>query len=229
MEHKYLNLMDFIAIPPFCRLQAIAAAGITCLALSPAPGWAADPAALSRMPASQMHLRAKAAIKIPPPEIRLISETHHVDTSCAHRNRLITFNMRVRNDGGPLARHKSEIWVEDDHLVLPYDGVLDEQWIPPLMSGGTANETVYVGVLKRNIGQLPGAHTIAIAYYNGTVLPNGVRGITRKPVTIVLPMGICQAKMRVLPPTQMHLKTTKGAYPPSPCIVDNCRHANHLR
>lgn len=184
---------------------------------------------LARMPLSRMHLRAKATMKLPPPEIRLVSETHHVDKSCADRSRLITFNMRVRNDGGPLGVHKAEIWVEDDRLVLPYDGVLDEKWIPPLMPGGTANATVYVGVLKRNIGQLPGAHTLDIAYYNGTVLPNGVRGIARKPVTVVLPKGICQPRLRVPSPGEMRLKAGKSAFPPSPCIGSNCRRAHRLR
>lgn len=143
---------------------------------------------------------------IPPPKIRLASESHYVHLDCKNRNNVVTFVLHLRNDGGPLAAHKLEAWVEDDKLVLPYDGVAHEKWMPALLPGQMATVTIPVGVLQRNIGQLPGTHSLAIGYYTSTALQNGMRPIAYQHVSIVLPNGICQPKMRVMPPAQMHLK-----------------------
>lgn len=186
----------------------------------------------SVMPRSQLHMQRKPAplrgfgsggqrvarlgagasasmhptLHIPPPKIRLVSETPYVHLGCKNMNDVVTFRLRLRNEGGPLAAHKLEAWIEDDKLVLPYNGVAHEKWIPPMMSGQTVNMMLPVGVLQRNIGQLPGRHSLAIRYYTGAVLATGVRAIARKRVSIMLPEGICQPTMRVMPPAQMRLK-----------------------
>jgi len=178
----------------------------------------------SRLSPSRMHMQATA--QIAPPKLRLIRETHSVDTSCSNMNRLVTFKVQLRNDGGPLAAHKLEVWVEDDKLVLPYDGVNQEKWIPPLMPGGTATVTLPIAVLQRNIGQLPGAHSVALRFYTSTALQNGMRPIATKHITIILPQGICQPKLRMGSPAGMHPKANRAAYPPSPCVGAKCRKAS---
>ena len=185
---------------------------------------------ISRLtPLSQMHLQRKPAPlsgfgsqrqqvarpntgavasmhpSIAPPKIWLVSETPYVHLDCKNTNDVVTFNLRLRNNGGPLAAHKFEAWVEDDQGVLPYNGVAHEKWMPALMPGQTATLIIPVGVLPRNIGQLPGAHALAIGYYS-TILPTGNRTLVYKHVTITLPQGICQPKQQVMSPAQMQLK-----------------------
>jgi len=128
---------------------------------------------------------------------------------------LVTFKVQLRNDGGPLAAHKLEVWVEDDKLVLPYDGVNQEKWIPPLMPGGTATVTLPIAVLQRNIGQLPGAHSVALRFYTSTALQNGMRTIATKHITIILPQGICQPKLHMRSPTGMRMQPKPAIHAPS--------------
>jgi len=167
----------------------------------------------SRLSPSRMHMQATA--QIAPPKLRLIRETHSVDTSCANMNRLVTFNVQLRNDGGPLAAHKLEVWVEDDKLVLPYDGVNQEKWMPAIMPGGTATVTLPIAVLQRNIGQLPGAHSVALRFYTSTALQNGMRTIATKHITIILPQGICQPKLHMRSPTGMRMQPKPAIHAPS--------------
>lgn len=166
-------------------------------------------------------------LHIPPPKIQLASETHYVHLDCKNMDNLVTFILHLHNAGGPLAGHKLEAWIEDDQGVLPYNGVAHEKWLPPLVSGQTATVTIPVGVLPRNIGQLPGAHDVAIGYYTGATLASGIRTISRKHVSIMLPQNICQPKLRLKSPTQMHLK--RGGIKPLNAKPDSTTTVHRLR
>ncbi|HED13726.1 MAG TPA: hypothetical protein ENI62_08740 [Gammaproteobacteria bacterium] len=137
--------------------------------------------------------------KILPPDIQVISETYYVDKACTNTNRLIVFDVTVRNNGGPLGSQKWSLYVTE----LGGTGLGSRSaWVSPLAPGLLTQVTIPVVVLKSRIGQLPVRHSLKIVSLD---VLTGSKTTTF--VTITLPKNICQLpKLQVRLPSQMHMK-----------------------
>ncbi len=152
-----------------------------------------------------------------PPDPEIIHESYRVDRDCKDDKRLVTLDVTVRNDGGPLGGRKWSVYAgESSGIGLSSLGGW-VPWIPPLAPGAQASMTIQLGVQQGSrIGQLPGSHSLKIVSLNTLT---GKKNIT--PITITLPKGICRPLTRPTP-SQMHLKTSGTLAvrpPPLPPVV----------
>ncbi len=142
---------------------------------------------------------ANANLQLPPPNIKVLGETDHIDKTCADMHRLITYNVTVRNDGGPLAMHRWSLFVmEGGGADLSSGGF----WVPPLAPHAQATVSIPVLVLKSHVSQLPGTHWLKLISLDNRTHKKS----TTKLRLFTLSRGICQPKMHVVSPARMHMQ-----------------------
>jgi hypothetical protein len=152
-------------------------------------------------------MQARASMHVPPPNVRLLSETYQVDQSCSDMHRLIVVTATVRNDGGPLPMHRWRVFVMEGGGADLDSGSV---WVPPLGLQGQTDVEIPVNVLKGFVPKLPGTHSLSLIAVDDQTGHNTKTAM--QPIT--LPAGICQPKLQVSSPAGLRMQPRQHFNPP---------------
>lgn len=141
------------------------------------------------------------------PQLRVLSHSGTVDSSCADLARFITIRETVRNDGGPLAAGRARLYVRETGGAHISSRAVP---VPALAHGAMTTLAIRAGTREAYRGKVPGRHTLPVfLVVNGkTVRTNVVEGL--RP-------GTCQLRRRAAHPSHVapSVKLNPQPEPPS--------------